>query len=100
MIPIEVTWQPVSRNASLVRGMWVDTVSMPNKSYTDGTWEHRAVIVSFELNTVHIVSVANIRTVEGGSWWEEDPAEEPSQRPINLYGRRVVTRRPDNDSQA
>ncbi len=93
MLPIEVTWQPVSSNASIERGIWVDTVSMPSKSYTDGTWEHKAVVVSFERNTVHIVSMNMVRGLDGFAW-DDDQADPPaSPRPINLYGRRVVTGR-------
>ncbi len=93
MIPVEVTWSPTSNNATDVRGMWIDTISMPSKNYTDGTWEHKAIIVDFERNTINIIALGKIRTLNGFAW-DDDEAEAPaSPRPINLYGRQVNIRR-------
>ncbi len=93
MIPIEVTWDPESNNASPQRGIWVDTVTVQDDSYTNRPYRHKAVIVSFERNTVHVIHMDKVRTVDGFAWDDEQAEEPASPRPINLYGRRVVTGR-------
>lgn len=94
MFPIEVTWQPASNNASTRRGIWVDTVTYPSKSYTDGTYAHKAIIVDFERNAINIIDVGMVRTLESFIGDEEAP-ESPPVRPINLYGRNIAIRSPE-----
>lgn len=94
MIPIEVTWEPASNNSSPREGVWVDTITVQDDHYANRPYVHKAVIVDLERNTINMIPVDKVRTLNR---FVSHDYTEPAPALINLPGRRVVTGRPGNE---